>query len=79
MSLPCVSQKSAGSAATPGVEEVGVLDRPVAVVVLGVHADDRGLDAQVDVLGHQRDARFGVLRLQRQRLREDGVVGAVPG
>ena len=40
-----------------GVQQVGVFDRLVAVVVLGVHADDRGLDAQVDVLRHQRDAR----------------------
>ena len=61
-----------------GVEHVGVLDRLVAVVVLGVHADDRGLDAQVDVLRHERDARVGVQRLQRQRLREDHVVGAMP-
>ena len=42
-----------------------------------MHADDGGLDAQVDVLGHQRDAGFVVQRLQRQGLREDGVVGAV--
>ena len=62
-----------------GVEQVGVLDRLVAVVVLGVHAEDRRLDAQVDVLRHQRDARLGLLRLQRERVREDGVVGAVPG
>ena len=77
MFLPCDSQKFAGSAREPGVEHVGIFDGLVAVVVLGVHADDRGLDAQVDVLGHQRDARFVVQRLQRQRLREDGVVGAV--
>ena len=41
-----------------GIEHVGVFDGLVAVVVLGMHADDRGLDAQVDVLGHQRDARL---------------------
>ena len=61
----------------PGVEHVGVFDGLVAVVVLGVHADHRCLDAQVDVLGHQRDARLVVQRLQRQGLRKDGVVGAV--
>ena len=53
----------------PGVQDVGVLDRLVAVVVLGVDAEHRRLDAQVDVLGHQRDARFVVQRLQRERLR----------
>ena len=62
-----------------GVEHVGVFDGLVAVVVLGVHADDRGLDAQIDVLGHQRDARPRLLALQRQRLPEDQVVGAEPG
>ena len=62
-----------------GVEQVGVLDGLVAVVVLGVHADDRRLDAQVDVLRHQRHARLRVLALQRERVREDRVVGAVAG
>ena len=61
------------------VEHVGVFDGLVAVVVLGVYADHGGLDAQVDVLGHQRDARLMVQRLQRQRLRQDRVVRAVPG
>ena len=61
------------------VEEVGVLDGLVAVVVLGVHADDRRLDAQVDVLRHQRHARLRVLALQRHGVREDRVVGAVTG
>ena len=38
-------------------EQVGVLDRAVVEIVLRVHAEDRRLDAQVDVLRHQRDAR----------------------
>ncbi len=62
-----------------GVQQVRVFDGLVVVIVLGVDADDRRLDAQVDVLGHQRDARFGMFLLQGQRLTEDGVVGAVPG
>jgi hypothetical protein len=37
------------------------------------------LDAQVDVLGHQRDACLVVQCLQRQGLREDGIVGAMAG
>ena len=42
-----------------------------------MHADDRGLDSKVDVLGDQRYSRVVVERLKRQRLRKDGVVGAV--
>jgi hypothetical protein len=60
-----------------GVEEVGVLDRLVAVIVFGMHAEDRGLDAQVDVLRHQRDTGIRMFFLQRERLREDRVVGPV--
>ena len=44
------------------VEDVGVLERLVAVVVLGVHAEHRGLDAQVDVLGDQDHARIAPAR-----------------
>ncbi len=51
------------------VEEVRVFYRLVAVVVLGVHADDRRLDAQVDVLGHQRDPGERMFALQRNRVR----------
>ena len=51
------SPRSLPAAPDAREEQVGVFDRAVAVVVLGMHADDRGLDAQVDVLGHQRDAR----------------------
>ena len=58
-------------------EQVGILDGLVARVVLGVHADDRRLDAQIDVLGHQRDPGVGEFLLQRERVGEKGVVGAV--
>ena len=62
-----------------GIEHVGVFDGLVAVVVLGMHADDCGLDAQIDVLRYQRDARPRLLALQRQRLPEDQIVDADPG
>jgi hypothetical protein len=42
-----------------------------------VHTDDRGFDAQVDVLRHQRDSGILELSLQRKRLTEDRVVRAV--
>ena len=42
-----------------------------------MHAEDRRLDAQVDVLGHQRDLGVGVRALERQRLAEDRVVRAI--
>ena len=60
-----------------GEQQVRVLDRAVVVVVLRVHAEDRRLDAQVDVLGHQRDARAGQFHLQRERVAEQRVVDAV--
>ena len=60
-----------------GEQQVGVLDRAVVVVILRVDAEDRRLDAQVDVLGHERDARAGQLDLQRERIAEQGVVDAV--
>ena len=79
MPLPCFSQKFGGSCCTPLDEQVRILDGLVARVVLGVHPDDGRLDAQIDVLGHQRDASVGEFLLQRQRVGENGVVGAVAG
>src|SRR6187551_359063 len=61
----------------PGVEHIGIFDGLVAVIVLGVHADDRGLDSKVDVLGNQRYSRVMVESLKRKGLRKDGVVGAM--
>ena len=60
-------------------EQIRILDGLVARVVLGVNADDSGLDAQVDVFGHQRDASIGEFLLQRERVGEQDVVGAVAG
>jgi hypothetical protein len=75
ISLLWVSQKS-GAAPRARIQQVEVLERAVAVVVLGVHAEDRRLDAQVDVLRDQRDARLRVRLLQHQAVLEDRVVGA---
>ena len=62
-----------------GEQQVGILDRAVVEVVLRVDAEDRRLDAQVDVLGHQRDAHRRHLHLQRQRVAEQRVVDALAG
>jgi hypothetical protein len=59
-------------------QQVRILDRAVVVVVLGVHAEDRRLDAQVDVLGDEGHARARHLHLQRERVTEERVVDAVP-
>ena len=62
---------------TADMQQVDVFDGAIAVIVLGMHADDGGLDAQVDVFGHQRDAHRGHFDLQCQRLRQNRVVGFV--
>ena len=61
MFLPWRSQKSRGSAVMPEYRISDVLDGLVAVVILRVHTQNRRLDAQVDVLGDERDARIRVL------------------
>jgi hypothetical protein len=60
-------------------EQIGILDRLVARIILGFDADDRRLDPQVDVLGHQRDSRRGKNSLQCERIGQDRVVGAMAG
>ena len=60
------------------VQEIGVLDGLVAEVVLGMHADDRGLDPQVDVLRDERDPGVRPLQLERERLAENRIVRASP-
>jgi len=59
------------------IEKIGVLDRPVAGIVLGVNADDRSLDTEIDVLRDECDLRLGPLELQRQGVGEDGIVRTV--
>src|SRR6202044_359880 len=54
-------------------------DGLVAGIVLGLDTDDGRLDSEVDVLGYPRDPGLGKLSLQRQRVGENGVVGAVAG
>ncbi len=73
MLLPEVGGKRAHAV----VKDVRVLERLVAVVILGVNANNRRLDAQVDVFRNENDARVGFFVLQRQRLRQDGVVVAL--
>ena len=54
-----------------GVEDVGIFNGLVAVVViLGVDAEDRGLDAQIDVLRDENHARIGMFAHERKGLRE---------
>ena len=63
----------------PRRQDVGILNGTVAEVVLGMDAHHRGLDAKVDVLGHEHHTRLGVQRLQGERGGEDGVVVTVTG
>ena len=60
--MPCSLPEVRRQRRHAAVEDVGVLERLVAVVVLGVHAEHRRLDAQVDVLGHQDHARIRAAR-----------------
>ena len=60
-------------------QQVRVFDGLVARIVLGLHAEDRGLDPQIDVLRYQRDACGAEFLLQCQRVGQDRVVRAVPG
>ena len=57
------------------IQEAQIVQRPVVVVILGLHAQDGGLDAQVDVLGDEDDRRFRIIVLQRQGGAQDFVVG----
>ncbi len=59
-----------------GIQNVRVFERLVAVVVLRMHAEHGGLDAQVDVLRDEHDARFRIFLLERDRLAENRIVGA---
>jgi len=62
------------------VKDVCVLQVLVAVVILGMYAEDSGLDPQVDVFGNQDDSRILLLVLQRECLREyDVIVGLAAG
>ena len=66
--------KVAGQSRHAVVEDVRVLQRLVAVVILGMHAEHGRLDAQVDVFGDEDHARVVLLLLQRERLPENDVV-----
>ncbi len=77
--MPCFSQKLGGRLLHAADQQIRILDGLVAGIILGLHADDRRLDAQIDVLRNQGDPRGGKLLLQRQGIGQDGVVGAMPG
>ncbi len=57
-----------------GVQQAEIVERAIVLVVLGGQSADRGLDAQVDVLGHQDDRDFRMLLAQFQHRRQDLVV-----
>ena len=78
MPLPCFSQKLGGKPLHAADQQIGIFDGLVAGIILRVHADDRRLDAQIDVLRHQRHPGAGEFLLQRQSIGENGVVGPVP-
>jgi hypothetical protein len=65
----------AGKFAVTGVQQAEIVERAIVLVVLGGNAEDRCLDAQVDVLGHQHDRHVVVLFAQRNDRRQDQVVG----
>ena len=62
-----------------GIEQAGVVDDPIAVVVLGREAQNTRLDAQVDVLGDQDDGALGTERPERDGHGQDDVVRLVAG
>ena len=68
-----------GQGGIAGVEQVGVFQHLVGVVVLGMDADDGGLDPQVDVLRHQGHRPARMRGLHRQRGDQDRVVRLVAG
>ena len=61
------------------VEQGGVVEHLVVGVVLRRDAEDRGLDAQVDVLGDDDDGAFWPQFPQGQGGTEQVVVGVGPG
>ncbi len=65
MSLAVALPEVGGQRRHARVQDIRVLEGLVAVVVLRVHTQNRRLDAQVDVLGDERDAGVRVLVLQR--------------
>mmetsp|Transcript_6769 Transcript_6769/g.28486 ORF Transcript_6769/g.28486 Transcript_6769/m.28486 type:complete len:567 (-) Transcript_6769:681-2381(-) len=70
MALPEIGRQGLDA----GVEQVGVFQRLVVAVVLRRQAQGAGLDAHVDVLGHQHDLAARVVRLQCLNDAEDLVV-----
>ena len=79
MPLPFLSQKLARQLQDAGVEDVGVLEHLVVVVVLGRQAERARLHAHVDVLRHQDHVAVGVAVLQPAHHAEDLVVGLAHG
>ena len=62
-----------------GVEEIGVLQHLVVVVVLGGEPDGACLDPHVDVFRHQHHLTLGFPLLQRAHHGEDLVIGLAGG
>ena len=57
-----------------GIEQAEIVERAIVLVILRHDADDRGLDAQVDVLGHEHHRHARLLLAQREDRAEDVVV-----
>ncbi len=78
MPLPCFSQKFGWQLLHAAGEQIGIFDGLVAGIVLRLHAEDCGLDSQVDVLRHQSDSRGAKFLLQSQGVGQDGIVRPMP-
>jgi hypothetical protein len=61
------------------IQQADIVEHLVIEILLRMNAQDRGLDAQIDVLRHQRDRDVLAFRLQGERRTEDAVVFLAAG
>jgi hypothetical protein len=61
------------------VQQLHIVQRLIVVIILGVNAQNRSLDPQVNVLGNQRDLPVRIILLQGQRHAENVVIRGVAG
>ena len=60
-----------------GEQQINVFQYLVVEIVFRMNAEYRGLDAQIDILGDQRDGYIRVFSLQRQCRAQDIVIRGV--